>query len=303
MMKKIFAASAVILLLVSARIVKAQGNITKDDLRELKALEADLIRATDSMYSAPIPDMRADYCAQFVKLLVRTLKIPNSYEYPFDSLATKINIIYPDDKSFRIFNWNIAPTNITRRYYGAIQVPGEQLKLYPLVDYTYELGKGAADSVLTDGKWLGCLYYNIITHEVNGQKIYTLFGLNASNSVSNRKVLDPMVISPAGPVFGAPIFSVPRDVNPNGRINRFILEYKKDAQAAMNFDKDMDAIYFDRLISEVNDPNRKYTYVPSGQYDGLRWQNERWVFVPDIISIEIRKDGDVPNIQPAGKNK
>jgi len=303
MMKKLSLVLVFAFSLIFSYRSQAQEQIAPSDLKELTALENDLVLATDSMYYAPIPDTRSDYCAQFVKLLVRTLKIPNSYYYPFTKLGEKINIIAPDDKSFRVFNWNIAPTELTRRYFGAIQMPTEQLKLFPLLDYSNELAKTATDSVLTSDKWFGCLYYNILTTEVNGEKVYTMFGLNAESSVSTKKILDPMVLTPAGPVFGKPIFRVPPEFSRTGVLNRFVIEYKRGVQASMNFDKDMNAIFFDRLISEVNDPNRKYTYVPSGQYDGFRWDVDHWAYVEDLIPVEIRKDGDVPNLQQAAPKK
>src|SRR5690606_914390 len=102
-----------------------------------------------------------------------------------------------------------------------------------------------------------------------------------------------------GAVFGAPIFGFNTPANhSSNRPNRFIIEYKKDAQASLNWDNDMKMIYFDRLISQVNDPNRKYTYVPSGQYDGFRWDSGQWSLLEDLIPVEARKDGDAPSPKP-----
>lgn len=272
---------------------------TAQDLQQQLALiEDSLVVTADSMYNAFIPDEREVYNERFVKQLVRALKIRGSYDHPFTKLKEKINIIYPDDKAFRIFNWVIAPTDITRRYYGAIQMPDDQLKLYPLIDYTGSLGKSPEDSILSGGKWFGALYYRIITHETGGKNVYTLFGLNASSPISNKKIMDPMIITPNGPVFGVPIFNVRSQNGDHGRINRFVIEYKKEVQASMNWDNDMNVVYFDRLVSQVNDPNRKYTFVPSGEYDGFRWENGYWNLVQDLIPVESRKDGDAPAPTP-----
>lgn len=302
MLKRIFFLLCFVTTLSAGYSAHAQeSNITKEDMRLLQGLENDLVLATDSMYHSPIDDMHAVYCENFVKLLVRALKVPNSFYYPFTKLTEKINIIYPEDKSFRIFNWNIATSEFNRRYYGAIQIATPGLKLYPLVDYSDEMTKGIQDSILTGSKWFGCIYYNIITHEVGGEPVYTLFGLNASNMLSNRKVLEPMRITPDGPVFGAPIFNVRLEPG-QSRVNRFVLEYKKDAQASLNWDKELNAIFFDRLVSSMNDPNRKYTFVPSGQYDGFRWgSNEHWNFVEDLIPLLQMKDGDAPTPKPVSK--
>ncbi len=133
-----------------------------------------------------------------------------------------------------------------------------------------------------------------MSHEVNGHAVYTLFGLNASSPLSNRKVLDPMTIDEHGVTFGAPIFGVASENFPKQRINRFVLEYKKGVQASMNWDEEKKVIIFDKLVSQGNDPRRKYTYAPSGQYDGFRWNNEMWNYLTDLIPVTILKDGEAP---------
>lgn len=273
--------------------VQAQS-VSPENLEKLQIMEDSLVATSDSMYDAFIPDTRLQYSERFVRQLVRALKIPGSYYYPFDSLKKQINIMYPEDNAFRIFNWEITPSNITRRYYGAIQMPGEQLKLYGLLDYSEQIGKGAEDSILTGGKWFGALYYRIMLHEVQGQKVYTLFGKNCSAQLTDRKVLDPMTFDAHGVRFGAPIFGVASASNPRKRVNRFILEYKKNVQASMNWDSERNVIIFDRLVSLTNDPGRKYTFAPSGGYDGLRWVNETWTYLQDLIPITILKNGEAP---------
>ncbi|RYE21165.1 MAG: hypothetical protein EOP51_16260 [Sphingobacteriales bacterium] len=265
---------------------------------DMKVMEDSLVVTADSMYNAFISDQRIEYNEQFVKQLVRALKMPGSYNYPFTELQKTINIITPDDKKFRIFNWSIAPTDLTRRYYGAIQMNSQELKLYPLFDYSANLGKGGEDSTLTGGKWYGALYYRIIPHDIDGQTVYTLFGLNASSTISNKKLMDPLVITSNGPSFGAPIFNVRSEERPDERVNRFIIEYKKAVQASMNWDEDLNAVYFDKLVSDVNDPNRKYTYVPSGEYDGFKWDGGYWNYVRNLIPIDALKDGQAPTPIP-----
>ena len=272
--------------------------IGPQDMERFRKMEDSLVVSADSMYEAFIPDARIGYSERFVKQLIRALKIPNSYLYPFDSLGRMINIIYADDNSFRMFNWGVEPNRISKRYYGAIQLPQQQLKLIGLNDYSMQLEKGAEDSLLTNGKWFGALYYRIMAREVKGQKVYTLFGLNSGGQLSNRKVLDALTFDSRGVVFGAPIFGVVSRNFPQLRVNRFILEYKKDVQASMNWDDERKVIVFDKLVSQVNDPNRRYTYVPSGQYDGFSWENETWTYISNLIPIQILKDGEAPSEVP-----
>jgi hypothetical protein len=278
--------------------VQPPSPISQQDIEKFRIMEDSLLVTADSMYNAFIPDARIGYSERLVRQLVRTLRIPNSYLYRFDTLGKLLNIIYSDDNAFRIFNWGVEPNNISKRYYGAIQLPGEKLRLIGLNDYAEQMEKGAEDSILTGGKWFGGLYYRIIPRSVNGKTVYTLFGLNSGNPLMNRKFLDALTFDGKGVTFGAPIFGVVSMNFPQQRVNRFILEYKKSVQASMNWDSERKMIVFDKLMSEVNDPHRKYTYVPSGQYDGFDWENETWTYIRDLIPIQVLKDGEAPTESP-----
>jgi hypothetical protein len=269
-------------------------NITPQDLEKFQIMEDSLVMSADSMFYCFIPDARIAYSEKFVAQLVRTLKIPNSYSYPFDSLNKLVNLIYSDDNAFRMFNWEIAPSNVTKRYYGAIQLPSDKLKLIGLNDYSEQLGRGAEDSILSNRKWPGALYYQIISRQIGDKKIYTLFGFNGASTISGKRLLEPMAFVNGGVQFGAPIFAIASETNPQHRINRFILEFKKGVKITLAWDKEKNAIVFDKLVSQVNDPRRKYTYVPSGNYDGLIWENNSWNYVPNFIPVTILKDGQEP---------
>ena len=271
----------------------AQG-IAPQDLEKLQIMEDSMVVTIDSMYEAYLPDTHVGYSERFIRQLVKTLKYPNSYLYPFDKLKDKISIIYADDNGFRIFNWGVDMSMIYRRYYGAIQLPSEKLKLFGLSDYSQEMARGAEDSILTNRKWYGALYYRILHTEVDGQKIYTMFGFNGGSPLSNKKVLDALTITDNDITFGAPIFGITSTNFPGKPVNRFILEYKKDVQVSMNWDSTRNVIIFDNLVSQVNDPNRKYTYVPSGQYDGFRWNENMWMYLPNLIPIKELQDGEAP---------
>lgn len=283
-MIRIFLASVFLIFISSS--VKAQHT-------EIAKIEDSLIVSADSMYNAFLPDLRTQYCETFIKQLVRALKVPNSYDYPFEKLGKVINIIEAPGKDFRLFNWVVAVSTISIRYYGAIQLPGEALKLYPFRDGTIEIEKNLETEILTNNKWFGAIYYDILKKEVEGKAVYTLLGKHSSKPMSHIKVLEPMQITDTNIVFGAPVFNIP-----GKRINRFLLEYRKDVNVSMKWDKEYNAITFDRLTSQMNDPNRKYTFVPTGQYDGLRWENDKWTLIEDIIPVQVFKDGEAPAPQP-----
>lgn len=276
-------------------------NLSQEQKKFFKTMEDSLIHSADSMFYTLIPDFRKEFCEQFVRQLVRTLKMPNSYEYPFDSLRKKINIISPEDQSFRIFNWPLAYTDVRLKYYAAIQMRSEQLKLYPLFDHSDVLSSIDQDSVHSAQNWIGGLFYNIITKEVDQQTVYCLLGVNDGNPMSTKKFIDPLIFTSKGPEFGAPIFSIASDTRPQQNIYRFILEYKKGVQVGLNWDNEKKAILFDDIASQINDPKRKYTYIPTGLYNGLVWNVNHWVLKNNVIPVLELKDGDAPEANKKSK--
>lgn len=95
------------------------------------------------------------------------------------------------------------------------------------------------------------------------------------------------------PIFGGPVFHIIEN-NRQKRVNRFILEYKADARVSLNYDKDKDMIIFDHCESQIGDIHKKYTYVPDGTYDGLKWNGSSWEMHRNVIEIQDLKAGNTP---------
>jgi len=232
----------------------------------------------------------------FIRMLVRSLKIPNSFYFPFDSLQT-ISKLYAPDSSFRIFTWQVKKDVYVFMQRGAIQMrtADGSLKLFPLHDVSMFTNK-PFDSVRTAYNWIGAIYYRIIEKEFNGKKIYTLLGYDDFTINSNKKWMDVLTFSDQGqPVFGGPYFSFRNDSAKaaNKKIQRFYLEYKKEATTTFNYDSNLHMIVYDHLISETEEPNRKETYVPDGDYEGFVWDNGVWLHVPKVFSNNLQ-DGQFP---------
>lgn len=245
----------------------------------------------------------AEYAAQrlrsdstFVRRLVRALKIRNSFYYPFDSLET-ISRLYAPDSSFRIFTWQLKKDEYTYLQRGAIQMrtPDGSLRLIGLHDVSMFTSK-PADSVRSAKNWIGAIYYRIILKTYNGKKYYTLLGFDDYSISSNKKWLEVLTFDQAGePVFGGAFFSFKDDSAKKAKYQaaRFNIEYKKEAVTTMNYDPEMDMIVFDELTSESEEPDRKNTYVPDGEFEGFKWVDGQWLHVPKIFNY-VLKDGQFP---------
>ncbi len=228
----------------------------------------------------------------FTRSLVKALQVPYSFSYPFDSLKT-ISSLYAPDSSFRIFTWQIMKDFTYYRYKGAIQFHTKDgsLKLLPLYDFS-AFTENPVDSIRDNEHWIGCVYYNIIQKKFNNKNYYTLIGYDENDARSTRKWIEVLTFDETNkPSFGGRFFSYPNDnIKPPQPAYRFYLEFKKDANAKMNYDAELDMITFVHLISEVGDASAKYTLIPMGTFEGFKWVNGKWVYVPTVREVDPRSN-------------
>lgn len=268
--------------------------ISAADLKELVRKEDSLKRVSDSMINAENPASRFRADSNFVRMLIRSLKIKNSFYYPLDSVTT-VSRLTPPDSSFRIFTWQLKRDEYMYIQKGAIQIntPDGSLKLYPLFDASMFTGK-PLDSVRTRTNWIGAVYYRIIQKEYNNKKYYTLLGFDDFSVNSNRKWMEVLTFNESGePVFGGPYVSFKADTVKKSTQQRFNIEYKKEARTTLNYYAEMDMIIYDHLISETEEPARKDTYIPDGDFEGFKWDKGQWVHIDKVFTFAL-KDGQSP---------
>jgi hypothetical protein len=268
-------------------------------LREdsLKTLAYKIVRGEDAATR-----FRSD--SLFTRILVRALVQPYSFHYPFDSLQT-ISRLYAPDSSFRIFTWQVVKDEDYCRQRGFIQrkTPDGSLQLFPLRDVS-EFTEALTDTIANTGGWIGAVYYRMIATRHNNTNYYTLLGYDENDSRTTRKWIDVLWFNEKNePVLGLQNgFTFEADSLPRPPQSRFLLEYKKDGRARVQFDEEMDMIIFDHLISETNEPKKKHTLIPDGDYEGFIWKNGRWVHIDKVFEFKL-KDGEAPVPEPLDSNK
>jgi len=261
---------------ITARGQSAAGkHISATELLQLEKQQDSLKSLAYSIVNAPEPNQRFRADSAFIRMLVRSLKIPNSFYYPFDSLLT-ISKLYAPDSSFRILTWQIKKDVYVFLQRGAIQMrtADGSLKLIPLHDVSM-FSKKPQDSVRGPNNWIGAIYYRIIEKNVQGKNIYTLLGFDDFTINSNKKWMEVLTFNGQGqPVFGGPYFSFKDDSVKASKkeVDRFFIEYKKEAVTTFNYDSSLNMIVYDHLVSETDEPNRKESYVPDGDYEGFVWK-------------------------------
>lgn len=240
---------------------------------------------------------RLEADSMFTRMLVRALKTKNSFHYPFESLQT-VSILYSPDSVFRIFTWQLVINENVIRQHGAIQMKtfDGSLKLYPLIDKS-DVTTNVIDTVGNHFGWIGAIYYKIIQKRSSNQNFYTLLGFDENNIRSSRKIIEVLNFLNDEPTFGGRYFSYEEDSVFKTSQSRYIMEYKKEAGPRLTYDKDLDMIIVEHLVSESNEPKKKWTLIGDGDYEGFKWKGGKWVHVEKVFNV-VTPDGQVPVPNP-----
>lgn len=287
-----FSLSVFLLLSFSASVFSQK--ITSADMKKLRAKEDTLKDYSMYLNTDSLPEDRMISDSIFTKTLVRALQIKNSFYYPFDSVLG-VSKLYAPDTSFRIFSWNISYDDHYARQRGAIQfrTADGSLKLLPLRDVS-EFTDKPADSARGRSNWIGAMYYNIIRTQHKGKNYYTLFGFDNNTAQSSMKWIDVLTFNEKNePVFGGPFFTYEKDSIPKPPKYRIGLEFKKGARVLVNYIEDLGMILVDHLISETDQPELPWTFVPDGDQEGFKWENGKWVHIDKVFTYKL-EDGQAP---------
>lgn len=289
-------------LLITSVAVAQKSPLKSTDRTQLEYKQDTLRKLSESLNTDSIQALRMKADSQFTRVLVRSMQIRHSFYFPFDSLVG-ISKLYAPDSTFRILTWNLSYDDYYHRQRGVIQMrtTDGSLRIFPLRDVS-EFVENPLDSARDRMNWIGAVYYNMIRTQHAGTDYYTLFGFDPNGVMSSMKWIEVLHFGPKGePVFGGPLFSYANDTIPKPTQSRFQLEYKKDARVLVDFITELNLILVDHLISENNDPEHKWTYVPDGDQEGFVWKNGKWVHIDKVFTFKLN-DGEAPRDVPLNKN-
>lgn len=270
---------------------------------EIKPLEDTLGILAYAIVNEKEADQRFLACRVFIPLLTKALKKENSFDYPFERLKS-ISILYPPDSSFRIFTWQLYVDTSEYRYYGAIQMKSKDLKLYPLIDRSFQV-EDLEYEITSNDNWYGSLYYNLKPFDTKEGTKYLLFGYDGYEFFTKRKIIEVLSFKNGKPTFGAPVFIAQNDPKlPPVRKNRVILEYSAESSVRCNYDEFEKAIVFDHLTAvETNLPGLKTANMPDGTFEGYRLKDASWWYVENMFTTTVNEPPrDFPILDQREKN-
>lgn len=264
-----------------SQTITAQEEISPSDLEYIQTMEDTLALIAFATINDSISENRFGATRELAKRLVKTLKKPNSFHYPFSRLSQYVSIQYPQDSTFRVFTWQLFVNDNEYRYYGAIQMNTTDLKLFGLIDRSFNM-TGDLEQMTTNPKeWYGALYYGIKTVEQADGNYYLLFGYDHSEFFRQRKIVEVLHFQNNGsPQFGLPVFLDEKTAKTK---NRLVIEYSTATSAGIRYDEIQEMIIFDHLVTMNGQYGEGPTNFPDGSYEGYIEKDGKWLYVEKIF--------------------
>ncbi|MDX9798539.1 MAG: hypothetical protein RBT05_06760 [Bacteroidales bacterium] len=272
--------------------------------------ESQMKELLDQAIDSPKDNERYNANERLLTIMEEVLNMEKSFSHPFASLNRISNLKSADNK-FRILTWAVKNQEGSFENFGFVQAKNEtsdEYEVYILKDKSEEIFN--PELTKTDNQmWFGAVYYELLTMEYEGRKVYTLLGYDGNNLYTKRKIIDfiSFKTKDARPYFGQNVFHKDRDRY------RYIFEYNPDANFFLLWDNQY---YEDTKASKrqkksrrtritTNEPNliqeymivydvlepmfegmegstKAQFYVSSGYVNGFKFERGRWRLVENV---------------------
>jgi hypothetical protein len=213
------------------------------------------------------------------ELFEQALKHPDSFDYPYDSLSFVGRITAPDSL-LRVFTWNYSDSPGSHKYFGFLQLRDkstDETNVF-FLDHHQSGREEFENRVFGPENWYGALYYQVQDMVCSGKPCYTLIGYDLNSVWTRIKIIDILTFNHGSPVFGAPVFHFREGVK-----KRVVFEYSSGVVMFLRYVPERDMIIYDHLSSGSPRLRGQYRYYgPDFSYDGLRFENGRWIHIPDV---------------------
>ncbi len=143
------------------------------------------------------------------------------------------SVLVSPDGHLRLFTWAVVRDDGEYECFGVVQFYNDKDDEYQylmLNDKSEEI-MNREESTLSSDQWFGAVYQDIIQTPMGDRTLYTLLGWNGVDNLTERKVIEPVVIKGGVPQFGAAVFRRERN------LRRVVLEYTNDAMVHLAYEQ------------------------------------------------------------------
>jgi len=251
------------------------------------------------LYTSLVQGDEANAIAQS-KNIIDELELATDYtdifSYAFD--ATRIFKPVSSDGSLRVFTWNYPKEDGTQLYFGCLFHKPNKKKSAVFIPFNFKANTLPKWETKTyaEEKWTGALYYAIAPMKQGKKEVltYALLGFNSKDNLSNYKLIEILTISGTNCKFGGNYFDI-KDKNPK----RVVFEYSDLVTCSLKYYEKEQTIIVDHLAPRESIYEGFFPeYGPDGSYDGYKWEEGKWRYLP-IVNVAPYVEGQrVPFSNP-----
>lgn len=269
------------------------------EAQSLAQIEAQIALLHNKLTGSRFDVEKDSICNSMREEIIKSFQFDEAFDYPFD----KLNFckIKSSDNHVRLLNWNLPYADGTHKYFCFVlvrDVKSGGFRWKELKDNPNEVDK-VENKILTEDKWLGMLYYDIIPMGKKKSDQYTLLGWDGKDNLTNRKVVDVMDVGGSKIKFGANIFNTESTV-----AKRIILEYSDEVSASIKFYADKKTIVMDHLSPKNPMMVGIFAdYGPDGSYDMFVMNKDKWDYLDNVDISKFAADDGKPFYDPRQRRK
>jgi hypothetical protein len=203
-----------------------------------------------------------------------------NFESELDSVPFLGQISSPDNV-VKMTCWNVAFEDGSFQYHCVMRHRSDKKSVTITAFQDTEDWGRIERKPIRPNAWYGALYYRILADKHRGKTYYTVLGWDGKDNITNRKVVDVIMLQGKSVILGSSIFK-DKEYRPAHRI---IYEYANDVSMALNWDEKEKMIIMDHLAPEDSRLEGNYQfYGPDFSYDALQFKKGEWVLVKDVFA-------------------
>lgn len=220
------------LTILSLALIALTINVQAQDKARMQQYQSRLTALIEKVATAPTDNERYLASEESVGLLASALDEDGSERWQWQ-LPKYVSVLTSPDGLLRIFTWAVVRDDGEFECFGAVQFYNDKEEEYQyllLNDKSEEI-MNREESTLTAANWLGAVYQDIVQTTAGDRVIYTLLGWNGVDNLTERKIIEPVIMKGGVPQFGAAVFRRERN------LRRIVLEYTNDAMVHLAYEQ------------------------------------------------------------------
>jgi hypothetical protein len=207
-------------------------------------------------------------------LLSDYVRTDSIFSHRFSSIRN-LGQITSSDSSLKMLCWNLLLDDFKGKYFTYLVNKNEdgKIKVY-FLSADYNSDTPDSDTTYSQQNWYGALYYDARSFYADGEKYWTVLGIDFGDPEVTRKIIDVLSFDKNDSIiFGKKLFETSTSLR-----YRRVFQYASSGTMTLRFISDT-SIVFDHLVPIMSENARNRVFYGSDySYDSYVFQDGTWKF-------------------------